>query len=130
MKNVSIKIKNREHFKAVQERLFELGLGWSASPHQQVRYLDENIKSVHTCGDNTFYKSTSCNLESEKWATLDDLYEANPEFATQIITNTGTKYEVTEYSPGYLNIGCSVLSVSGIEQMLNEYHFYQNNPTK
>lgn len=131
MNNVSIKIHNKEHFKAVQERLFELGFEWPTHPFQEVKHLDQDIKTVST-GYNSFYKSKRDALgdNSTKWVTLDDLYDVISVFKTEITSESGTHYPVTESSDRYLSIGCSTFAVETIYQMMTEYNFYKNNPKK
>lgn len=126
MKDFKIKVKSKEHSKVIQERLFELNVKWCEGGARHLNH-NENYLAVY---DNELYYGLTCWNEenTDNILTLDDLYDMKKEEHfkhTLYFDNDNDFYQVTEESKGVLKVGCSILKVKDIEDMLEAYRKYK-----
>ena len=92
--DIKIRVKNKEHSKAIQERLFYLGCGWVWSS-KVYKNLDQPYILAHKKNMNiTYYEDGEehdFNKHKNKEVTLDDLYDMSvveniPEYTMEELT--------------------------------------------
>ena len=116
MKEMKFRVHSKEHSKAIQERLFELGYGWMGYLKKELMCLHEQHLFTDKSGCLTYTNEANYfNGHHAEETTLDDLFKIKENPTLEV---RGLEYEI-EIKEANVHVGCQVIAKQDARKIAN-----------
>ena len=126
MRTLKIRVKDKEHSVAIQNRLVYIGYNWRSAPVG--RWVDDPF--LYTDSDGIITRGTSeapfIAHHKYKEVTLDDLFDIKKEEPWIVETKTLNQENQVAFYRDHISVGCQKFTLKSIREFIGTFHRIYN----